>query len=118
MLVRLTESDLHRIVENAVLRTLNEIGDTERGKKALSQVAGRSAARAMMGKNDKVRKDAARMNKMATSELQKNGASAANGADFRTGFQKGMTKLKESGNNDIENGERAKYENELENPLD
>jgi len=34
-LIRLTESDLHRIVKESVNRIINEIGDTEKGQRAL-----------------------------------------------------------------------------------
>jgi hypothetical protein len=44
--VRLTESDLHRIVKESVRRVMvNEIGDTERGQMALGRAAGRESAR-------------------------------------------------------------------------
>ena len=34
-IIRLTESDLHRIVKESVNRIINEIGDTEKGQRAL-----------------------------------------------------------------------------------
>lgn len=40
-LIRLTEGDLHRIIEGAVKRTLNEIGDTPRGQYMLGRLAAR-----------------------------------------------------------------------------
>lgn len=40
-LIRLTESDLHRIIEGAVKHTINEIGDTYRGQYMLGRLAGR-----------------------------------------------------------------------------
>ena len=43
-IVRLTESDLHRLVETSVKRALNEIGDTQRGQYMLGRVAGRALA--------------------------------------------------------------------------
>jgi len=102
-LVRLTESDLHRIVENAVRRTLNEIGDTEKGRNALSQVAGRSAAMASGGKFEK-----GRIGDMANDELKKQGKTM-NGSEFRKGFQKGFKKMQEAKNDDIENGYEGDY---------
>jgi hypothetical protein len=41
-LIRLTESDLHRIVRESVNKILNEIGDTPRGQYALGQVSQRA----------------------------------------------------------------------------
>ena len=43
-LIRLTESDLHRIVKESVNRVLNEIGDTNRGQYMLGRLAGRKYA--------------------------------------------------------------------------
>ena len=43
--IRLTESDLHRIVKEAVNKVLNEIGDTERGQYALGALAKRKQQR-------------------------------------------------------------------------
>ena len=40
-LIRLTESDLHRIVKESVNRVLNEIGDTPRGQNRLGALAKR-----------------------------------------------------------------------------
>ena len=36
--IKLTESDLHRIVENSVNRILNEIGDTQKGQYMLGRL--------------------------------------------------------------------------------
>lgn len=44
-IVRLTESDLHRLVERSVRRALNEIGDTKSGQYMLGRVAGRAKDR-------------------------------------------------------------------------
>jgi len=41
-LIRLTESDLHRIVKESVNKIINEIGDTPRGQYALGAVDGRN----------------------------------------------------------------------------
>ncbi len=43
--IRLTESDLHRIIKEAVVGVLNEIGDTKHGQFALNAVSGRAVAR-------------------------------------------------------------------------
>jgi hypothetical protein len=40
-LIRLTESDLHRIVKESVNRILNEIGDTAKGQYMLGRLQGR-----------------------------------------------------------------------------
>ena len=45
-LIRLTESDLHRIVKESVNKVLNEIGDTPKGQYMLGRVAGRGRERA------------------------------------------------------------------------
>lgn len=39
--IRLTESDLHRVIKESVKRALNEIGDTERGQYALGAAQAR-----------------------------------------------------------------------------
>lgn len=44
-IIRLTESDFHRIIKESVKKYLNEIGDTPRGNFALNAVRGRAAAR-------------------------------------------------------------------------
>lgn len=44
-IIRLTESDLHRLIKESVKNYLNEIGDTPRGNFALNAVRGRAAAR-------------------------------------------------------------------------
>ena len=44
-IIKLTEQDLHRIVNESVRRVLNEIGDTERGQYALGAVAARNDSR-------------------------------------------------------------------------
>ena len=51
-LIRLTESDLHRIVKESVNRVLNEIGDTNRGQYHLGRAAMR---RVNMGDYDDAR---------------------------------------------------------------
>ena len=43
-LIRLTEQDLHRIVNESVNKVLNEIGDTNRGQYMLGRLAGRTYA--------------------------------------------------------------------------
>ena len=40
-LIRLTEGDLHQIVENCVRKVMNEIGDTPRGQYMLGKLAAR-----------------------------------------------------------------------------
>lgn len=51
-LIRLTESDLHKIVKESVNRVLNEIGDTERGQYALGSLAKRKQQRGETFDND------------------------------------------------------------------
>lgn len=43
--VRLTESDLHKIIKESVKSVLNEIGDTPKGQYALGAVKGRALGR-------------------------------------------------------------------------
>lgn len=45
-ILRITEEDLHRIIEEGVKKALNEIGDTEKGQFALGAVRGRAQQRA------------------------------------------------------------------------
>ena len=51
-IIRLTESDLHRIVKESVNRVLNEIGDTERGQYKLGALARRKQQRGETFDND------------------------------------------------------------------
>jgi hypothetical protein len=44
-MVRLTESELHRIIKESVNRVLNEIGDTPNGQYALGKLAQRQLHR-------------------------------------------------------------------------
>ena len=44
--IRLTESDLHRVIKESVKKILNEIGDTVGGQHALGAVEGRASERA------------------------------------------------------------------------
>lgn len=44
-LIRLTESDLHRIVRESVNNILKEIGDTPKGQYMLGRLAGRQSAK-------------------------------------------------------------------------
>lgn len=46
--IRMTESDLHKIVKESVHKIINEIGDTEKGQDALGQVHGRAIKRQQM----------------------------------------------------------------------
>ena len=42
-LIRLTESDLHRIVKESVKRIMNEVGETDDGQKMLAKLAARKS---------------------------------------------------------------------------
>ena len=42
-LIRLTESDLHKIVKESVNRILNEVGETEDGQDKLARLAAKKA---------------------------------------------------------------------------
>lgn len=112
-IIRLTESDLHKIIEGAVKRTINEIGDTKKGRDALSQVAGRATAKTMCAKNKKDAEKGAKCANMAYDRLKKHGH-LANGSQFRKGF----SKVTEAKNDDIENGEYGDYDDSFLNPED
>lgn len=43
--IRLTESDLHRMIKESVKEVLNEIGDTEKGQYMLGRLQARQQAR-------------------------------------------------------------------------
>ena len=63
-LIRLTESDLRRIVKESVNRVLNEIGDTPKGQYMLGRLQGRQMNN---GKN----KSAVETSRYSTSERNK-----------------------------------------------
>ena len=63
-LIRLTESDLHRIVKESVNRVLNEIGDTPKGQYMLGRLQGRHMNN---GKN----KSAVETSRYSASEMNK-----------------------------------------------
>ena len=72
-LIRLTESDLHRIVKESVNEILNEIGGTPNGNFVLNAIRGRRAAkryRTNMGLKDRTEND--RMINMADDEMYRN----------------------------------------------
>lgn len=97
-LIRLTESDLHRIVKESVNRILNEIGDTPRGNFALNAVRGRRAAkhyRTNMGANAEAENDKVMGMAMDTAwkNYQENPKLGYdNEAGYRYGFDKGVEK--------------------------
>ena len=95
-LIRLTESDLHKIVKESVNKIINEIGDTEKGQDALGQVRGRADKRnkllggAMGNKYRKISHDA---QEKAYSQGEKHGFDIydPNGA-YDKGISKGYEK--------------------------
>ena len=97
-LVRLTESDIHRIVKESVNKILNEIGDTPRGNFALNAIKGRRAAkhyRTNMGANAEAENNKVfRMaDDTAWKNYQKNPKLGYNNyAGYRYGFDKGAEK--------------------------
>ena len=98
-LIRLTESDLHRIVKESVHKIINEIGDTEKGQDALGQVHGRAIARAAKlgdkgGASRKLRNTASDAAHKAYSEAEKNKLFAGIGSSFDNGIDKGYHKAK------------------------
>lgn len=96
--IRLTESDLHRIVKESVSKILNEIGDTPRGNFALNAVRGRRAAkqyRTNMDTNAKAEnnKVMGMADDTAWSNYQKNPKLGyKNDAGYSYGFDKGVEK--------------------------
>ena len=85
-LIRLTESDLHRIVKESVDNLLNEIGDTPKGQYALGRLAYRKGEeRPRMGQNvGKMRKDSGNdIFKYADKAAHKNGMY---GHEYRNGY--------------------------------
>ena len=97
--IRLTESDLHRIVKESVNTVLNEIGDTEKGQDALGQVHGRAIAREVkLGKKGavprKLRKTARDASDKAYSEAKKNNLFIGIGSSFDKGISTGYHKAK------------------------
>ena len=102
-IIRLTESDLHKIVKESVNRILSEIGDTPRGNFALNAVKGRRAAkgyRTNMGIKD--RAENSKMIGRADDEAWKGYKDSLNTpnplrshnneAGYNYGFQKGVEK--------------------------
>ena len=66
--IKLSESELRRMISESVKRVLNEIGDTDDGQNALGQVHGRAIARADHAPN---KKEAKKYNKIASDALHK-----------------------------------------------
>ena len=98
-LIRLTESDLHRIVKESVHKIINEIGDTPKGQDALGQVYGRAIRRAQnIGDKGtvprKLRNVARDAKDKAYSEADKNNLFAGIGSSFENGINTGYHKAK------------------------
>ena len=84
--IRLTESDIHRIVKKSVNNMLNEIGDTPKGQHALGRLAYRKGeTKPNVGKNiGKMRKDSGNdIFKYADKAAHKNGMY---GHEFSAGY--------------------------------
>jgi hypothetical protein len=102
-LIRLTESDLHKIVKESVNRIINEIGNTDKGQDALGQVRGRADKRSKLlggAIGNKYRKISRDAQDKAYSQGKKHGFDIydPNGA-YDKGISKGYEKaLKESDN--------------------
>lgn len=85
-LIKLTESDLHRIVKESVNKMLNEIGDTPKGQYTLGRLAYKKGEeRPRMGQNiGKMRKDSGNdIFKYADKAAHKNGMY---GHEFGAGY--------------------------------
>jgi len=95
-LIRLTESDLHKIVKESVNKIINEIGDTEKGQDALGQVRGRADKRSKLlggAMGNKYRKISHNAQEKAYSQGEKHGFDIydPNGA-YDKGISKGYEK--------------------------
>jgi hypothetical protein len=95
-LIRLTESDLHKIVKESVNKIINEIGDTEKGQDALGQVRGRADKRSKLlggAMGNKYRKISHDAQEKAYSQGEKHGFDIydPNGA-YDKGISKGYEK--------------------------
>ena len=99
-LIRLTESDLHRIVKESVNEILNEIGGTPNGNFVLNAIRGRRAAiryRTNMGLKDRAEND--RMINMTDDEMYRNyqnnpNLGYKNESGYLYGFNKGVEKYR------------------------
>lgn len=95
-LIRLTESDLHKIVKESVGKIINEIGDTPKGQDALGQVRGRADKRSKLlggAMGNKYRKISHDAQEKAYSQGEKHGFDIydPNGA-YDKGISKGYEK--------------------------
>ncbi len=98
-IIKLTESDLHKIIENSVKKYINEIGDTPKGNFALNAVRGRAVARPRYhnGKYGSVN-DRAKQAKIASDASDKawdnytknHNLGFHNEAGYNYGYSKGM----------------------------
>lgn len=98
--IRLTESQLHRVIKESVKRVLNEIGDTERGQYALGMASERNYQRQLQNGNYNNpfynrTKDIARKHEI-TDHAYKNQDKASNGnwvknMDLYHAFHKGQS---------------------------
>lgn len=100
-LIRLTESDLHKIVKESVNKIINEIGDTEKGQDALGQVRGRADKRSQLlggAMGNKYRKISHDAQEKAYSQGEKHGFDIydPNGA-YDKGISKGYEKARTNG---------------------
>ena len=100
--VRLTESDLHNIIKEAVKSVINEVGDTPTGNFLVNAVKGRRAAkRYYTNMNAKDRAENDRVISMADDTAWNNYENNPqlgyhNEAGYRYGFDKGVEKYNES----------------------
>ena len=110
-LIRLTESDLHKIVKESVQKILNEIGDTPKGQDALGQVSGRAQARASAvsgAASKRFSKTAKDARDKAYSEADKIGMYRGPFSKFddgtTKGYKKGIKYFQESIDNALQEG--------------
>lgn len=97
-LVRLTESDICRIVENSVNSVLNEIGDSHKGQDWLGQAAGRREGQAELeyrknGNSERHKKLSSirqQLDKKSKDEIAK--SSSKHKSDLRHSFNDGVYK--------------------------
>lgn len=78
--IRLTESDLHKLIKSCVDEALNELGDTQRGQYALGRLAARQNQDGKLGGGDTSQYASQQRNK--SNDQYAMNASYENGQNF------------------------------------
>lgn len=93
--IRLTESQLHRVIKESVCKILNEIGDTERGQYALGALAARKDHLARQEyQRGNYRNDYSNQSDAIDKYAGKQRANANGGDEFDTSNAEGYYKAK------------------------